>query len=106
MYDIVIISAFAFIAQMQLATFGKWYGGMHNTTICTGDLRNFAQIFYAVVVKRDNKDKSILRDILIMVTAFPIGSLVGVFICNPLQQKGAWVGCIIIIMLYFVTKQN
>ncbi len=105
-YDTTVISILAFIAQMQLSTFGKWYGGNHNTTICTGDLRNFAQSFYKAWIQKNPKDKKILKATLMMVIAFPIGSFAGIFISNAFLAKGSWFGCIIIFGLYLAIRHS
>ncbi|OOO00495.1 MAG: hypothetical protein ATN35_01270 [Epulopiscium sp. Nele67-Bin004] len=103
--DVAVISAFSFIAQMQLSTFGKWYGGMHNTTICTGDLRNFAQSVYRALIGK--KDLDIARDTLIMVCSFPLGSFVGIFVSQMFQERASWFGCIILAVLYVaIAKTN
>jgi len=95
-----IVNAFmSFVTGFQLDIFRTWWGGGHNTTIMTGNLRNFAQHIHDALRKKTPDSGEKLIFYLLLILSFCLGAFVCARLCLALGVKASWFGCILLLAL-------
>jgi len=95
-----IVNAFmSFVTGFQLDIFRTWWGGGHNTTICTGNLRNLAQHIHDALRKKTPDAAVKMRLYVFLVIAFSIGAFVCARLCLAFGIRASWFGCILLLAL-------
>ncbi len=103
--DVVLYSV-AVITGFQLGLFRSWYGSAHNTTICTGNIRNVGSNLFNAVYKHDHASVKKFLFYFWLVFSFVLGNFIGTFLSQWLGCKAVWCGsltaiaCLIIVARY------
>jgi len=95
------INAFGcFITAYQLCLFRKCEFGVHNTTICTGNLRSMAQFFFSAL--QDKTASSWMRFLKYgsFLVTFILGSAASFLLCGVMDKYASLVGAAIVAGLY------
>ena len=88
-----IVNAFmSFVTGFQLDIFRTWWGGGHNTTICTGNLRNLAQYIHAAIRRETPGAGKKVVIYAFLVLSFCFGALLCAWLCLLFGVKASWVG--------------
>ena len=80
-------------AGFQLSNFRSCEGTVHNTTICTGNLRTVGQYLCTAVMTRTSESVVKLLRYAVAVFSFPFGAGVSVIITMQLGRFSAFVCC-------------
>lgn len=101
----VINFILSMLAMLQLSSFRKVKGIVHNSTIMTGNLRTTAQYFTLVLVNRDRKSISEFISYFINFLSFPLGVIVGGVLCIFVGNFAVWL-CALILLILFLNLNN
>lgn len=89
----------------QLNNFRLYEGSVHNTTICTGNLRTFGQHLTKLMLKPSGAALREVTRSFMLVFSFPFGAFVGALLCPVLGAQTVWVaalsmlGCWLLLLL-------
>ena len=90
-------------AGFQLSNFRSCEGTVHNTTICTGNLRTVGQYLCTAVITREKSAVTKLFRYAAAVFSFPIGAGLGGIATLKLGGYASWICCIgLAIILYLI----
>ena len=91
--DVPVNWVISVIAGFQLSNFRTYEGSVHNTTICTGNLRTVGQ--YIGTALLDHNRASIVKMLRygLLVFSFPLGAGLGTWATLYLGQYAAWICC-------------
>ena len=90
-------------AGFQLSNFRSCEGTVHNTTICTGNLRTVGQYLCTAVITREKNAVTKLFRYAAAVFSFPIGAGLGGIATLKLGGYASWICCIgLAIILYLI----
>lgn len=90
----VVNAAMSLVTGFQLNIFRNWKYGGHNTTICTGNLRNLAQWVYAALTQRNvGMGKKAVAYTGLFV-AFTLGAVIATLLCIRLGVQASWCACL------------
>ena len=102
-----IVNAFmSFVTGFQLDIFRIWWGGGHNTTIMTGNLRNLAQHIHDALRKKTPDSGEKMRLYVILVLSFALGAFVCTRLCLAIGIQASWLGCVLLLVLLVWMHQN
>ncbi|WP_251447380.1 YoaK family protein [Vermiculatibacterium agrestimuris] len=89
-----------FITAYQLCLFRKCEFGVHNTTICTGNLRSVGQFFFSAL--QDKSASSWMRFLKYgsFIVTFVLGSAASSLLCGVMGRFASLVGAVIVAGLY------
>ena len=94
------VNAFmSLVTGFQLDVFRSWYGGNHNTTICTGNLRTMGQLVYAAASGKGEGAGRKAATYAGLLLSFPIGAAVGALLCLWLDVRASWLGGLFLLIL-------
>lgn len=89
-----------FITAYQLCLFRKCEFGVHNTTICTGNLRSMAQFFFSAL--QDKTASSWMRFLKYgsFLVTFVLGSAASFLLCGVMGRYASLVGAAVVAGLF------
>lgn len=82
--------AISFFMGFQLCLFRKFEGTAHNTTICTGNLRNVGQLLFAALDERQKENFIKLGKFASLTFSFAFGAVPGTWMSNLFAEKAVW----------------
>ena len=88
--DLIVTNLVSFLMGYQLSLFRKCLGSAHNTTICTGNIRNVGELLYNAL---DERSISSFRKLLIFTAltfSFGFGAIPGTLISIIMSTKAVW----------------
>ena len=88
--DTAVTTFVSFVMGFQLCLFRTCLGAAHNTTICTGNIRNVGQKLFAVLQKRDEPSLRIFAIFAALTFSFMIGAIPGTLFSLLLAEKAVW----------------
>lgn len=92
------VNAFmSFVTGFQLAIFRTWQGSVHNTTICTGNLRSLGQYLYAALARREPVAVRKMLTYAALVFSFCLGAVVSAALCLLVGVRASWAGCVFLL---------
>lgn len=94
----------SFFMGFQLCLFRTCMGTAHNTTICTGNIRNVGQKLYKVFTDRDRGSCKVFLTFAALTFSFAAGAVPGTLISLRLGSKAVWVCSAILILQAFWIK--
>lgn len=80
----------SFFMGFQLCLFRTCMGTAHNTTICTGNIRNVGQKLYKYIAERDRVSLKILCTFAALTFSFSAGAVPGTLCSLWLSEKAVW----------------
>lgn len=89
--DLPVTLYISFFMGFQLCLFRSCLGVAHNTTICTGNLRNVGQKFYAALAKKDRQSTWNFCIFTALTFSFSLGAIPGTLLSLLLQEKSVWI---------------
>lgn len=96
--DLLVTVPTSFFMGYQLCLFRSFNGSAHNTTICTGNLRNVGQLLFAAFEKRTTASFQRLGAFSLLTFSFVIGSIPGTYISHIVGTKSVWICAFLLIM--------
>ncbi|MCQ2555138.1 MAG: DUF1275 domain-containing protein [Clostridia bacterium] len=99
--DFCVTLPSSFFMGYQLCLFRSCMGTAHNTTICTGNIRNVGQKLFAFLNRRDRKSLKNLVMFASITFAFMLGAIPGTLASNALQEKAVWCCSLVVLLLAF-----
>ncbi len=88
--DLVVTVTIAFVASIQVSTFGTLIRWRYNTTVMTGNLRSAVQALYLATVADDMEARERFRGLATMILCFLTGALLGAYLTARLGPPAAW----------------
>jgi len=95
--DRIVTLSVSLLTGFQLSLFRQHAGTAHNTTICTGNIRNVGQLAFEAVDKGTPEAVDKFFRFSGLTFSFAVGSFVGALITDMLSIKSVWVCSIILI---------
>ena len=93
-----IVNAFmSFVTGFQLDIFRTWWGGAHNTTICTGNLRNLAQHIHDAVRRTTPDAGKKMCAYIFLVPSFCLGAFICAWLCQIFGVRASWFGALFLL---------
>ena len=89
--NIAVTVFISFVMGFQLCLFRTCMGVAHNTTICTGNIRNVGQKLYGFLTTRDSRSFKTFFIFFILTFSFMIGAVPGTLISIWLSERAVWV---------------
>ncbi len=80
----------SFFMGFQLCLFRTCLGVAHNTTICTGNIRNVGQKLYQVLTERNRQSLKIFLTFANLTFSFAIGAIPGIRLSMRYGEKAVW----------------
>lgn len=99
--DIPVTLLVSFIMGYQLCLFRNCMGVAHNTTICTGNIRNVGTLFYKAAKMRTSEALKKLGCFAALTFSFAAGAVPGTLCSLILEQRAVWPCCIVLILQSF-----
>lgn len=96
--DILVTVYISFFMGYQLCLFRKCLGVAHNTTICTGNLRNVGQVLYQALSSRSSSDWMKVLTFASLTFSFAVGAIPGTLLSLLLGAKAVWL-CSFLLLL-------
>ena len=91
----------SFVMGFQLCLFRSCMGVAHNTTICTGNIRNVGQKLYGFLAARDAGSFRAFFIFFMLTFSFMLGAIPGTLASVLLAEKAVWV-CSVILLIQAV----
>lgn len=88
--DLLVVTLLAGISGFQINSFRVWYGGVHNTTVTSGALRNLGHFCYVALAHRKPEAIKTLLIYICMVFSFALGSGLSVVLCKHYGTRAIW----------------
>lgn len=96
--DIIATSIIAFVSSVQIASFRKLVDFPYSTTMCTANLRTFAESTYLSIIKKDKAASTRAIRYSLIIISFLLGaSLCGILTIN-LGVKSIWACSVILVI--------
>lgn len=89
--DELVAVMIAFVASVQITSFGLIGTWTFNTTVTTTNLRNAAQSVYAAVVRHDREAAARARSLWPAIGSFAAGALLGGLVTAHIGDRAVWV---------------
>lgn len=96
--DMTVTLPISFFMGFQLCLFRKFIGTAHNTTICTGNLRNVGQQLFAALDKRTSDSAKKLAMFAALTFSFALGAVPGTWMSDLIGIRAVWICCVILII--------
>lgn len=80
----------SFFMGFQLCLFRSCIGVAHNTTICTGNIRNVGQKLYKVFAERNSQTVKSFLTFANLTFSFAIGAIPGILLSIQFEEKAVW----------------
>lgn len=96
--DMAVTTFVSFFMGFQLCLFRTCMGTAHNTTICTGNIRNVGQKLYKVLAERDLQSLRILGIFASLTFSFAAGAVPGTLCSLWLSEKAVWVCSVVLVL--------
>ncbi len=106
MFNEAIAFYLAIATGYQLSTFRHYEGAVHNTTICTGNIRSLGQHIGDCIVNRDSETIISTAKYFILLFSFTFGTFTAGLLSIPLGGYGILVICAILLYLSFMLKKS
>lgn len=90
------VSLMAMISGFQLNMFRAWYGGVHNTTICTGALRSLGHFIFSAFTQRNAKAIKTCLSYLGIFLCFPVGAALCTLLCPVFATRSVWFAALLV----------
>lgn len=100
--DIVVTTLISFVCSLQTDSFRKMHGNFYATTMCTGNLRAGSENLYTFITTKDKAAGKKSLHYFIIVFAFIMGALIGVFLTNTFMEKAALFCCLLLVITFFI----
>lgn len=97
--NVIVTEGVSFFMGFQLCLFRSCMGIAHNTTICTGNIRNVGQRLFQALEKRDSASFRMLGMFAALTFSFGIGAVPGTIASVHLQEKAVWVCSAVLLFL-------
>ena len=100
-YDMIVNIAISFICSLQVQSFRKIHGIVCATTMCTGNMRSFAD---NLVHYTDTKEKQSLKNALkyfLINLFFIVGAIISAFLTNIFKEFSV-IFCIVGLLAVFL----
>ncbi len=103
----VVTLFISFFMGFQLCLFRTCMGTAHNTTICTGNIRNVGQKLYKLAAERDAASLQTLYTFAALTFSFAAGAVPGTLCSLWLSEKAVWVcTAVLLILVLWMKKAN
>ncbi|WP_144120108.1 YoaK family protein [Catellatospora sichuanensis] len=89
--DDLVAVMIAFVASVQITSFGLIGRWSFNTTVTTTNLRNAAQALYGAAVRRDRDAAAQARSLWPAIVSFAVGALLGGLVTARVGDRAVWV---------------
>ena len=99
--NIAVTVFISFVMGFQLCLFRSCMGVAHNTTICTGNIRNVGQKLYGFLAARDAGSFRAFFIFFMLTFSFMLGAIPGTLASVLLAEKAVWV-CTVILLIQAV----
>ena len=99
--NIAVTVFISFVMGFQLCLFRSCMGVAHNTTICTGNIRNVGQKLYGFLAARDAGSFRAFFIFFMLTFSFMLGAIPGTLASVLLAEKAVWV-CSVILLIQAV----
>lgn len=101
----VVNVTISFVCSMQVNSFRMMKGNPYATTMCTGNLRSAAELFFQFLTEKDKAAGRKCGSYFIIILAFCAGAALGAVLCGLFAAKAVWfccalLLCVLLIMLY------
>lgn len=103
--DILVTVYISFFMGYQLCLFRKCLGVAHNTTICTGNLRNVGQVLYQALSSRCSSDWMKVLTFASLTFSFAIGAIPGTLLSLLLGTKAVWLCSLLLLAQAWYMRQ-
>lgn len=94
----VAVTAIAFVASVQSATFRTLINWPYNTAMITGNLRSAAQALYVAVTDRDRDAARKARSFATIILSFLVGAFFGGWLTLRIGSQVIWVGAAVLVL--------
>lgn len=88
--DMLVTLPISFFMGFQLCLFRKFIGTAHNTTICTGNLRNVGQQLFAALDERTAVSAKRLAMFAALTFSFALGAVPGTWLSDFIGIRAVW----------------
>ena len=95
----------SFFMGFQLCLFRTCMGTAHNTTICTGNIRNVGQKLYKFLTVKDAESLKTVCTFGALTFSFALGAVPGTLFCLWLSEKAVWICAVIMLLLALWMKK-
>jgi uncharacterized membrane protein YoaK (UPF0700 family) len=95
--DMTVTLPVSFFMGYQLCLFRKFEGTAHNTTICTGNLRNVGQLLFAALDSRTGAAWKKLFTFAALTFSFVLGTIPGTWLSEIFSTRAVWICTAILI---------
>lgn len=96
--DDLVAVLIAFVASVQITSFGLIGAWTFNTTVTTTNLRNAAQALYRAAMHRDRAEAARARSLWPAIASFAVGVLLGGFVTVRLGDQAVWAATALLTM--------
>ena len=90
------VSLMAMISGFQLNMFRAWYGGVHNTTICTGALRSLGHFIFSAFSQHNAKAIKTCLAYLGIFLCFPTGAALCALLHPVFATRSIWFAALLV----------
>lgn len=101
-WDIVVTTLISFVCSLQTDSFRKIKGNAYATTMCTGNLRSATENLYNFIATKDKTAGKKSINYFVVVFAFMLGAVIGVFLTNTFMEKAALFCCLLLLITFFI----
>lgn len=95
--DMTVTLPVSFFMGFQLCLFRKFIGTAHNTTICTGNLRNVGQLLFAALDERTSASVKKLAMFAALTFSFALGAVPGTWMSDLISIRAVWICSLILV---------
>ncbi|MEU7826305.1 YoaK family protein [Catellatospora sp. NPDC049133] len=95
--DELVAVMIAFVASVQITSFGLIGRWTFNTTVTTTNLRNAAQAVYGAVVRHDRDAAAQARSLWPAIGSFAAGALLGGLVTARIGDRAVWVAVVLLV---------
>lgn len=94
------------VTGFQLSNFRQYEGAVHNTTICTGNLRTVGQYLCDALMKRSKAAFLKCLRYILLVFSFPLGAGIGVAVSVMPGSYAVWICCVALFIMIAIISNK